>query len=129
MTMIYKLCRKCKKRIKHPNTYCEECLPKIEQQREQLLRDRNNRYNQKRDPKYKEFYNSGEWKLLKDKKMQDEQYRCEDCHKLAMEVHHIVPIQTIEGWELRLDYDNLAALCIQCHNKRHNRFQRKVVRK
>ena len=127
--MIYKMCRKCKKPIKHPNTYCSNCLPLVIERKEQFLKERNNRYNKKRDPKYKAFYNSSEWILLKNKKMQDEQYRCEDCHKLAIEVHHIKPIQTDAGWELRLDYNNLAALCISCHNARHKRFQRKKVRR
>ena len=35
----------------------------------QLLRERENRYNTKRDPKYKAFYNSSDWKLLKDNKL------------------------------------------------------------
>lgn len=122
------MCRKCKTPILHPASYCDKCLPIVEANKQKLLVERNNRYNKKRNPKYKSFYNSNEWKILKDKKMQDEQYRCEDCKRLALEVHHIKPIQTDEGWELRLDYKNLAALCISCHNKRHNRFQRKAVR-
>lgn len=100
--MLYKLCRRCKKPITHPATYCSNCLPIIEEKRQVLLRERENRYNKKRDPKYKTFYNSNDWKLLKDKKMMDEQYRCERCPKLATEVHHIKPIQTKEGWTLRL---------------------------
>ena len=73
------------------------CLPIIEEKQQQLLRERENRYNQKRDQKYKTFYNSNDWKLLQDKKMMDEEYRCERCRKLATEVHHIKPIQTKEG--------------------------------
>ena len=73
--MIYKLCRRWKKPITHPTTYCSNCLPIIEDKRQQLLRERENRYNKKRDPKYKAFYNSNDWKLLKDKKMMDEEYK------------------------------------------------------
>lgn len=127
--MIFKLCRKCKKPICHPATYCKDCLPIVEERKQEQLRERENRYNKKRDPKYKTFYNSIEWKLLKDKKMMDEQYRCERCKKLATEVHHMKPIQTDKGWELRLDYNNLLAVCVDCHNKEHNRFQRKKVKK
>ena len=72
----------------------------------ELQKERDRRYNKKRDPKYKQFYNSNEWKVLKEKKLQDEQYLCERCSKLAVEVHHIKYIQTEE----RLDYDNLEAL-------------------
>ena len=127
--MIYKLCRKCKTPIIHPLTYCSDCQKIQDEQQIELQRERDRRYNKKRDPKYKQFYNSNEWKILKEKKLQDEQYRCERCEKLAVEVHHIKYIQTEEGWPLRLDYDNLEALCIDCHNYRHSRFQkRKAVR-
>lgn len=123
--MIYKLCRRCKTPIPHPLTYCSECQKVHEEKQIELQRERERRYNKKRDPKYKKFYNCNEWKILKEKKLQDEQYRCERCKKLAVEVHHKKPIQTDEGWELRLDYYNLESLCVDCHNYRHKRFQRK----
>lgn len=127
--MIWKLCRKCKKTIIHPATYCDECLKIVEKHKEELQKARDSKYNKQRNPKYKTFYNSNDWKILKEKKLQDEQYLCERCKKLATEVHHIKPIQTPEGWELRLVYSNLEALCLNCHNFRHNRFQkRKVVK-
>lgn len=67
--MLYKLCRRCKKPITHPANYFSNCLPIIEEKQQQLLRERENRYNKKRDPKYKAFYNSSDWKLLKDNKL------------------------------------------------------------
>lgn len=123
--MIYKLCRRCKKTIAHPQVYCLECTEIVLANREEYKRKRDNKYNRNRDPKYKEFYNSKPWKQLKEKKLNDEQYQCEECKRLAVEVHHIKPIQTNEGWVLRLAYDNLEALCVKCHNKRHQRFQSK----
>ena len=63
--------------------------------------------------------------MLKDRKLMNEQYRYERCRKLATEVHHIKPIQTKDGRELRLDYNNFFAVCVDCHYKEHNRFQRK----
>ena len=123
--MIYKLCRKCKRPIIHPATYCSKCQVVINEKQTELQKERDRRYNKKRDPKYLQFYKSNEWKLLKNKKLQDEQYLCERCKKLATEVHHIKYIQTEEGWPLRLDYDNLEALCTDCHNYRHSRFQRR----
>lgn len=123
--MIYKLCNKCKKKIIHPATYCDKCLQLYETQKEQLKAERDSKYNKSRDPKYKSFYNSKDWKLLKEKKLLDEQYKCEKCHELATEVHHIKFIQTEEGWNRRLDYTNLEALCVKCHNSRHNRFQKR----
>lgn len=127
--MIYKLCRRCKKTILHPASYCDKCLEKVNQDREKLKSIRESKYNKNRDPKYKAFYNSLDWRRLKDKKMMDEQYRCERCKRLATEVHHIKPIQTKQGWELRLDYKNLLAVCTTCHNKEHDRFGRKKVKK
>ena len=123
--MIYKLCRKCKTPIIHPATYCSKCQKIFEEKQAELQKERDRRYNKKRDPIYLQFYKSNEWKLLKDKKLQDEQYLCERCKKLATEVHHIKYIQTEEGWLLRLEYDNLEALCTDCHNYRHSRFQRR----
>ena len=126
--MIYKLCRKCKKTIVHPQIYCKDCMEKVIKQTEEYKSIRNSKYNKSRDPKYKSFYNSTAWKLLKEKKRADEQYRCERCHKLATEVHHIKWLSTQEGWERRLDYTNLESLCIVCHNYRHDRFQKKNTR-
>ena len=88
-------------------------------------RESNKKYNQSRDPKYTRFYNSIEWRTLSAKYMQDKGYRCESCKKIGNEVHHIKPIQTPEGWDQRLDYENLELLCTSCHNERHNRFKKR----
>ena len=40
--------------------------------------------------------------------------------KEAKEIHHIIPIE--EDWSKRLDYDNLIALCSDCHNAQHERI-------
>ncbi|WP_286149564.1 HNH endonuclease [Romboutsia ilealis] len=132
--MITKLCRNCKCIIEYPSTYCSECKDSIDKEREEAKakysKEANKKYNRKRDPKYIKFYNSPEWKLkLAPKYMADKGYRCEDCGAIASEVHHIKPIQTDEGWEQRLDYFNLKALCLDCHNEEHNRFKRNVRRK
>lgn len=123
--MIIKLCRKCKQPIKYPNTYCTKCKEIYEQQKKDNETLSNRRYNQTRDKKYIRFYKSPEWNLLKGKKLQDSKYKCERCNKLATEVHHIKPIQIEEGWEHRLDYNNLKTVCVECHNYYHSRFQRK----
>lgn len=123
--MIMKLCNKCKKPISNTKKYCSKCLDIVNKQQEEYKVARNNKYNKTRDPKYKQFYNSKDWKLLKEKKLLDIQYRCEICGHIAVEVHHIKPIQTEQGWILRLTYDNLEALCTDCHNYRHKRFQKR----
>ncbi len=142
--MILKMCAKCRKVIEYPNRYCSVCQKIVDQQMEDRKKESNIRYNKKRNPKYIKFRKSKPWLMLKDKYLQDLQikygveyaYKCEDCieeHKkdskyqieYAEEVHHLIPIETEEGWLRRLDYYNLRALCHAHHDKRHNRFQKR----
>ena len=90
------------------------------------MKEINKRYNKTRDPKYGRFYNGVEWRTLSRKRLQDDGYKCVMCGAFASEVDHIVPIQTPEGWDKRLDYDNTRSLCLDCHNKRHNRFKKRI---
>lgn len=132
--MLDKLCRRCKKIIKYPNTYCEVCKEIKDKEKEEVnkkySKEANKKYNKKRDPKYTKFYNSPDWKIrLAPKYMADKGYKCEVCGAIASEVHHKIPIKTDEGWERRLDYNNLKALCLDCHNNEHNRFKRNIRRR
>lgn len=127
--MILKMCRRCKGVVVYPATYCDTCLDLVTKEREERAVIVNRRANKKydatkRDKKYVRFYNSPEWKILKDKYMADHKYKCEGkgCKEFATEVHHVDPIQTPTGWERRLDYTNLMNVCLRCHNKQHNRF-------
>ena len=127
--MLLKACNRCGNLIPFGAPYCRECKPIVDAEREArrlaFKREGDKRYNKTRDPKYIRFYNSADWKTLSAKRLQDDGYRCQWCKKIATEVDHIVPIQTPEGWERRLDYSNTRSLCTECHNKRHNRFQKK----
>ena len=142
---IIKLCAKCQRIIEYPNRYCNECKLKVDKEIENRQKKYNKKYDKKRDAKLVKFRKSKEWIQLKEKYLQDLQikygnpeyaYKCEDCIeenkkdsnyiiKLAEEVHHLEFIETPEGWERRLDYYNLRALCHEHHNKRHNRFQKR----
>ena len=71
-------------------------------------------------------YNNTEWRKLRDTYIKEHPL-CEDCLNEgkvvpAEDVHHIrSPFQNGEcNKALLLDYNNLMALCKQCHNKRHN---------
>ena len=97
----------------------------IEERKHEARLKAQRKYNKKRDPKYTSFYNSKDWRLLSARYVQDKGFRCEVCGAIATEVHHKKPIQTEDGWMHRLDYDNLELVCVNCHNKRHNRFQKK----
>ena len=74
------------------------------------------------DPKYRRFYRSKEWEMTSKQKMVDAKHRCEECGKPGTDVHHVVPIQTDEGWKRRFDTTNLKLLCVRCHNSAHQRF-------
>jgi 5-methylcytosine-specific restriction protein A len=127
--MLLKPCNRCGRLIRYGGKYCAICGPIVakakEERRAETIKDSNKRYNAKRDPKYTKFYNSTQWRILSNKRLQDDGYRCVKCGKIANEVDHIKEIQTPEGWELRLDYNNTQSLCTVCHNAKHNRFKRK----
>lgn len=129
---IMKPCPRCKRLIPNGWTYCPDCKPMAEAEREaakerraEYLRKKyNQKYNRQRaqdDPKYRTFRNSKAWKQTSKAKLQACGWKCEagvspDCPGLACEVHHIKPIKTPEGWDLRLEWSNLLGVCIQCHN-------------
>ena len=127
--MLLKSCKRCGNLIPYGSVYCSTCAPIVEAEREarrlESKKKSDRRYNKKRDPKYLRFYNSGEWRTLSLKRLQDDGYRCVKCGAIASEVDHIVPIQTPQGWERRLDYDNTQSLCVHCHNFKHDRFKKK----
>ena len=129
-----KPCPRCKRLIPHGVQYCTTCAP-IRAAELEAIRDRNaqrkaNLYNRRRDPKYLAFYRSQAWKAQSRAKLQSSGYKCEarltGCQGLAVEVHHIKPIQTPEGWDLRLEWENLEAVCVNCHNGRHPEKLRKA---
>lgn len=107
-------------------SYCNECKPITEDEIKSKINHnyeiKQKRYNKQRNKKYIEFYRSAAWKLSSRAKLDSVNYKCEaqleGCTGLAVEVHHKKPIQTEEGWELRLEWSNFEAVCINCHNKR-----------
>ena len=130
--MLLKPCNRCSTLIPYGAVYCEVCRPIVEEEREarrlENTKASNRRYNKTRDPKYGRFYNSTEWRVLSRVRLQGDGYRCVKCGAIASEVDHIKAIQTPEGWELRLEYDNLQSLCLACHNAKHERFKKKTTR-
>jgi phage terminase large subunit-like protein len=78
--------------------------------------DRNRYYDRhQRDPRSKQFYNSADWKRVRDARLAQTPW-CERCGDLAQHVHHKIAIATEAGWEKRLDPAGLQTLCIPCHN-------------
>lgn len=69
----------------------------------------------------KAFYNSKEWIKCRDAFMESKHYICERCGRPAVICHHkkhITP-QNINDPDITLNWDNLQALCIDCHNVVH----------
>lgn len=67
------------------------------------------------------FYNSPAWRRTQAAYMASRNYVCERCGGLARIVHHrryITP-QNIHDPAIALDWANLEALCIDCHNAEH----------
>ena len=132
--MVMKPCPRCKMLMPYGPPYCEDCTPIVQAEleviKERNLKKKMQKYNNRRDPKYLTFYRSKDWRRQSRAKLESVQYRCEarlnGCQGYACEVHHIKPIQTDEGWDLRLDWDNLEAVCTACHNGRHPEKLRKM---
>lgn len=82
----------------------------------------------------KKFYNSAAWKKLRLVALKRDNYECQECKreglfKKGQNVHHIKEIY--HHPEAALELDNLETVCIDCHNKEHDRifnnnFQKKV---
>lgn len=123
--MLMKPCARCGDLVVYPTRHCDKCAGVVADEQEVGTRLANKRYNERRDPKYAKFYKSRAWGTLSQTYMQHAQYKCEDCGEVASEVHHIKPIQTDEGWVKRLDWTNLRAQCLDCHNLKHKRFQKR----
>lgn len=71
----------------------------------------------------KSFYKSRAWKKCRDGYMKSKYYICEKCGKPAAIVHHkrfITPMN-INDPSITLSWDNLQALCADCHSQIHNR--------
>ena len=69
---------------------------------------------------------NGKWRStwhnqIKKNKLKDQDYRCLDCKKdlnfTPVDIHHIIPIN--EDTTKAFDYDNVVALCKECHKKKH----------
>ncbi len=70
----------------------------------------------------KSFYESTSLKKCRESYLSSQQYICERCNDIAKLVHHkeyITP-NNINDLDITLSFDNLEALCQECHNKEHH---------
>ena len=67
------------------------------------------------------FYNSKEWRRVSAAYMSSKLYVCERCGRPAQICHHKkwLDDSNVHDPETALNFDNLEALCIECHNAEH----------
>lgn len=87
--MLLKLCARCQKVIQAPNRYCTKCQDIVNKEIEKNKQRNMSRYNRTRDTKYKKFYNSKEWKLLRET-YKEKHYLCECVKKKRRKITSIV---------------------------------------
>jgi len=98
----------------------------------------------KTDEQKRKFYDSREWKRLREERKRLDNYECQECKrngmvsidtneysetarrkKIQLVVHHVQELG--QRPDLALEIDNLETLCVDCHNEIHGRgFEPKV---
>lgn len=68
------------------------------------------------------FYKSKSWRKCRESYLISKHYLCERCNEVAKVVHHkkYITKTNIYNPEVTLAFDNLEALCQDCHNKEHH---------
>ena len=74
----------------------------------------------------KAFYLSAAWEQTRAAYLMSQDYICERCGEPAKVVHHkqYITKENIGDAGVTLCWDNLEALCQDCHNKEHHRKER-----
>ena len=81
--------------------------------------------------KNKGFYSNAKWRKTRLKVLARDHFECVMCNaegrltinqKQSLEVDHIKELDSHP--DLAYDMDNLVTLCVSCHNKKHNRYQK-----
>jgi len=69
----------------------------------------------------KPFYNSKEWKKIRDYIIKRDKYLCVMCGNVAEEVHHNIHLNpgNINNQMISMHESNLISLCKDCHFKQH----------
>ncbi|MBF0737424.1 HNH endonuclease [Staphylococcus arlettae] len=67
------------------------------------------------------FYKSSKWEKCRNGYMSSQHYICERCGNLATICHHKVWLNqsNVSDPFVTLNWDNLEALCHDCHNREH----------
>ncbi len=73
------------------------------------------------------FYDSQAWRKTREAYLQSKHYICEDCGGAASVVHHITYIKpwNVNDPNITLNWDNLKAVCVDCHALEHSQDMKK----
>jgi 5-methylcytosine-specific restriction enzyme A len=65
-----------------------------------------------------QFYQSKQWKRVRNYKRALERGICESCGKAGWEVHHVIPLtlENLDDPNISISLENLQLLCTSCHN-------------
>ncbi|RHW38711.1 HNH endonuclease [Lysinibacillus yapensis] len=83
------------------------------------------------------FYSTKEWRYIRNEVRKRDNNECQECKRQGkvftnksepdkrkrLDVDHIKELEDYP--DLCLTMDNLITLCIRCHNKKHDRYQKK----
>lgn len=126
-----KICNKfgCNNLINLKDKYCDAHKNELE---EQLKKWRKDYDIKRRNDRYRKFYKSNQWSIIRNYVLKRDNYLCRECIKagkvtICSTVHHIIEIKS--DFSKALDTDNLITLCHECHNKIHKRFIPPTVKK
>ncbi|NEY20511.1 HNH endonuclease [Bacillus ginsengihumi] len=85
-----------------------------------------------REDKMIPFYKWSGWRKKRQEALERDNYECQECkregkYSRAQNVHHLKEVK--DRPDLALTLDNLESVCIQCHNKIHDKRLKKDKRK
>lgn len=74
-----------------------------------------------RDPQRVAFYHSRAWEATRDAYLASKMHICERCGRPAKVVHHktYLTAENVGDPTTALGFENLEALCMECHNREH----------
>lgn len=112
----------CYNLVEYPRVYCE-----AHQEYEDRLRaSKFKQYdNERKDDEVWNFYRTKEWFKFRKYILARDNNLCQECLKEGKytkgnTIHHIIPVrQGQEGWNKRLEEDNVITVCESCHSKIH----------
>lgn len=128
--MPKKRCKKaeCRALIDYSETYCDKHKGTSQQQYNRLKRENNNTLsNGVTEKEIASFYASMSWRNVRKIRLIQDNYICQPClrngivHAADM-VHHKIEIRDPNGWQHRLELENLESVNRSCHNKLKHRY-------